>query len=76
MINKSIKNKVLPLKAAIIKMDGDEKIIKASNFNFGNKYIDVVAKGAKKFHNVQKYFLMHNRITGKGAESVMKSISE
>jgi hypothetical protein len=73
MLHQSKTTKLLPVRVGVIKDSGSSKTLSIRNHMLGNKYIGVVAEGISRV-DYDKIDCKNNRLTGKGAKTLVQSL--
>ena len=73
MLNICSKKLLLPLRAGVIKNDGNAKTLDLRNYMLGNNYIGVAAEGIKRI-DYDTVDIRNNRLGEKGAKRVLNNL--
>jgi len=67
MLDKSIQNNLFPSKMGLVKIQGDETRMNLGNYQYGDKYIEVLGEGISHLPDIKHFNLNYNRIGEIGA---------
>ncbi|KAL4466565.1 hypothetical protein ABPG72_010616 [Tetrahymena utriculariae] len=76
ILTASQKKMVTPCKIGLIKTKGSEEDLIIKNMKYGDQYAEVLSEGMRRVPHIQNFYMSGNRITNKGADDLLKTISK